>query len=88
MKLLWTEKVGKDYLHWRRTDPDTLKKIDALIEDIGRHLFRGLGKPEAVKFALSGWWSHRISREHRQVYRVSEKPGAQVSEIAQCRYHY
>jgi toxin YoeB len=88
MKLLWTEKVGKDYLHWRPTDPDTLKKINALIKDIGRHPFRGLGKPEAFKFALSSWWSRRISREHRLVYRASGKPGAQVVEIVQCRYHY
>jgi toxin YoeB len=88
MKLLWTEKAWEDYLHWRRADPDTLKKINALIEDIQRTPFRGLGKPEALKFALSGWWSRRITQEHRLVYRVSGKPGTQVLEIAQCRYHY
>ena len=88
MKLLWTEKAWEDYLHWRRNDPDTLKKINALIEDIQRNPFRGLGKPEALKFALSGWWSRRITQEHRLVYRVSGKPGAQILEIAQCRYRY
>jgi toxin YoeB len=88
MKLLWTEQAWEDYLHWRRNDSDTLKKISALIEDIQRNPFRGLGKPEALKFALSGWWSRRITQEHRLVYRVSGKPGEQVLEIAQCRYHY
>jgi len=88
MKLLWTEQAWEDYLYWRRNDADTLKKINALIEDIRRNPFRGLGKPEALKFALSGWWSRRITQEHRLVYRVSGKPGGQNLEIAQCRYHY
>jgi toxin YoeB len=88
MKLLWTEKAREDYLHWQRSDPGTLQKINALIADIQRTPFRGLGKPEALKFGLSGWWSRRITQEHRLVYRVSGKPGAQALEIAQCRYHY
>jgi toxin YoeB len=88
MKLLWTGQAWADYLYWRRGDPDTLKKINALIADIGRDPFRGPGKPEALKFALTGWWSRRITQEHRLVYRVSGKPDAQILEIAQCRYHY
>lgn len=88
MKLYWTEKAWEDYQHWRNNDPDTHGKINALIEDIQRNPFRGLGKPEALKFALSVWWSRRITQEHRLVYRVSGKPGKQVLEIAQCRYHY
>ena len=88
MKLLWTEQAWADYLYWRRHDPETLKKINALIADIERNPFRGLGKPEALKFALTGWWSRRITQEHRLVYRVSGKPGAQILEIAQCRYDY
>ena len=87
MKLFWTEQAWEDYLHWRN-DPNTLKKINALIADIKRNPFRGLGKPEALKFALSGWWSRRITQERRLVYRVSGKPGEQILEIAQCRYHY
>ncbi len=86
MKLLWTEQAWEDYLHWQSNG--TLKKINQLIDDTQRNPFRGLGKPEALKFALSGWWSRRITQEHRLVYRVSGKPGAQVSEIAECRYHY
>jgi toxin YoeB len=88
MRLRWTEKAWEDYLYWRNNDPDTHKKINALIEDIQRNPFRGLGKPEALKFALSGWGSRRVTQEHRLVYRVSGKPGNQVLEIAQCRYHY
>ena len=88
MKLLWTDKAWQDYLYWRSTDPDTVKRINALIEDIGRNPFRGLGKPEALKFAFAGWWSRRIEQEHRLIYRVSGKRGQQVLEIAQCRYHY
>lgn len=88
MKLLWTEQAWEDYLYWRGRHPDILQKINALIEDIERTPFRGLGKPEALKFALSGWWSRRITQEHRLVYRVSGKPGEQVLEIAQCRHHY
>ena len=61
-----------------------LKKINALIADIERDPFRGLGKPEALKFALTGWWSRRITQEHRLVYRVSGKPGAQILEIARA----
>src|ERR1700761_374961 len=66
----------------------TLKKINALIEDIKRNPFRGLGKPEALKSTLSGWWSRRITQEHRLVYRVSGKRSEHVVEVAQCRYHY
>jgi toxin YoeB len=88
MKLLWSEQAWEDNLYWRRHDPSTLRNINTLIEDIQRHPFQGLGKPEALKFALSGWWSRRITQEHRLVYRLSGKPGEQVLEIVQCRYHY
>ena len=88
MKLLWTEQAWGDYLHWRRNDPDTLRRINTLIEDIQRIRFAGSANRRRSKFALSGWWSRRITQEHRLVYRVSGKPGAQILEIAHCRYHY
>jgi toxin YoeB len=88
MKLVWTEQAWEDCLYWRRHDADILKRINLLIEDIQRSPFQGLGKPEALKFALAGWWSRRITREHRLVYRLTGKHGAQILEIAQCRYHY
>lgn len=59
-------------------------KINTLIEDIQRHPFKGLGKPEPLKRNLRGFWSRRITREHRLVYRIE----AGVLQIAQCRFHY
>jgi toxin YoeB len=88
MKLVWTEDSWGDYLHWQSTDPKTLTAINDLIKDIKRNPFKGLGKPEPLKHALQGWWSRRISGEHRLVYRVSGKGKDQTLEIAQCRYHY
>jgi len=72
-----------DYLYWQRTDKKTLKKINELIRDIERSPMEGIGKPEALKFELSGFWSRRIDAEHRLVYRVIEKD----LHILACRYH-
>jgi toxin YoeB len=88
MRLLWTESAWDDYLHWQQSDPKVLQAINDLIRDIRRDPFRGLGKPEPLRHALAGWWSRRITGEHRLVYRVSGKAPAQLIEIAQCRYHY
>jgi toxin YoeB len=78
-----------DYLHWTRTDSDRHRRLNELIEDVRRHPFIGLGKPEALKGDLAGWWSRRISGEHRLVYRVQGRKGEdQRIEIVQCRYHY
>lgn len=70
MKILWVPKAREDYLYWQQNDPKTLEKINALIKDIERSPFQGLGKPEPLKGPLSGWWSRRITHEHRLVYRV------------------
>jgi toxin YoeB len=75
-------------IYWQNNDPKIVQRIDDLIKDIEREPFKGLGKPEALKHALAGWWSRRITGEHRLVYRVSGKAPEQVLEIAQCRYHY
>jgi toxin YoeB len=88
VKLLWTDEAWGDYLYWQTNDPKTLKKINDLIKDIGRSPFSGLGKPEALRYKLTGWWSRRITDEHRLVYRVLGKAAEQVLEIAQCRHHY
>jgi len=78
-----------DYLHRASTDPDIHRRLNALIEDARRQPFTGLGKPEALKGDLSGWWSRRITGEHRLVYRVQGRKGEdQRVEIIQCRYHY
>ena len=88
MKILWTPKAKEDYLHWSKTDQKILAAINALIEDIQRDPFKGLGKPEPLKYALQGLWSRRISRDDRLVYRVSGKGKGRQLEIIQCRYHY
>jgi toxin YoeB len=88
MKVLWSPNAWEDYLGWQQNDHRTLEKINALIKDIRRSPFRGIGKPEALKGPLSGWWSRRVTDEHRLVYRVVGSQATQVLEIAQCRYHY
>ena len=88
MKLVWTRDAWEDYLSWQTDDPKILRAINELIKDIGRHPFQGLGKPEPLKFELKGWWSRRITLEHRLVYRVSGKGEGQQIEIVACRYHY
>lgn len=87
MNLFWTADAWQDYLSWQ-DDPKTLAAINALIKDIAREPFKGIGKPEPLKHALQGWWSRRITSEHRLVYRVSGKADARQIEIIQCRYHY
>jgi toxin YoeB len=88
MKLLWSEEGWDDYLFWQRSDPKILESVNALIKDVQRDPFRGIGKPEPLKHALVGWWSRRITGEHRFVYRVFGKGADQTLHIIQCRYHY
>lgn len=88
MKLVWAPQAWEDYLHWQVHDRATVEKINDLIREARRNPFKGLGKPEPLKGDLKGWWSRRITGEHRFVYRVSGSGDAQALEIAQCRYHY
>ncbi len=71
-------------MYWQNTDKQILKKINQLIKDIKKEPFEGIGKPEPLKYELSGFWSRRISDEHRLVYEVSDNYIAIVS----CRFHY
>ena len=84
MKLLFSENAWEDYLFWQKTDKKTLKRINKLIKDIQRNKHEGLGKPEALKHNLSGFWSRRITNEHRIVYKIENNSIL----IAQLRYHY
>jgi toxin YoeB len=77
-----------DYIALLETDVTTLRKLNRLVEECKRDPFRGTGKPEPLKDNLKGWWSRRISKEHRLVYRVTGSVPDQILEIAQCRYHY
>lgn len=88
MLLAWTELAWQDYLRWQQEDEKILMVINDLIKDIKRDPFKGLGKPEPLKHDLRGWWSRRITGEHRLVYRLQGKDDGQQVVIAQCRYHY
>lgn len=84
MRLVWDESAWEDYLWWQAQDRKVLKRINALIRDIDRHGNEGLGKPEPLKHGLSGYWSRRITDEHRLVYKIVNDE----IRIASCRYHY
>lgn len=88
MKLVFSDEGWEDYLHWQKSDRNTLERVNALIKECQRTPFTGTGKPEPLKGDLKGWWSRRITIEDRLVYRVSGKGRDQQLEIAQCRYHY
>jgi toxin YoeB len=82
--LVFAPQAWEDYLHWQRTDPAIVARINLLLKEITRSPSAGIGKPEPLKHALAGFWSRRINSEHRIVYRRS---GHQIL-IAQLRYHY
>ncbi len=84
MKILWEESAWEDYCYWQVQDKKTIKRINALIKDIQRNTFNGIGKPEPLKNNLSGFWSRRIDESNRLVY--CEKNGVII--IASCRDHY
>ena len=84
MILSWAEKAWEDYLYWQQTDKKTLKRINTLIQAIKRNAFAGLGDPEPLKHNWSGYWSRRIDRAHRLVYKVTDES----LFVVQCRYHY
>ena len=74
----------EDYQHWQQTDRAILRKVNHLIRDIERDPFSGIGKPERLQHDLGGYWSRRITDEHRLVYAVA----GDTLDILQCRYHY
>lgn len=84
MKLIFHEKAWEDYLYWQFSDRKILERLHALIKDCSRSPFSGIGKPEPLRGPLSGWWSRRINKEYRLVYRLE----GESLLIAQCRYHY
>jgi len=84
MKLTFSTEAWDNYLYWQKTDKAILKRINALIKDIRRTPYEGIGKPEPLKHGLSGYWSRRINDEHRIVYKVADDQ----LFIAQLRYHY
>ena len=81
---MWSDEAWDEYLEWQDKDPDLLKRINKLLRDIEREPFGGMGKPEALKRNLQGWWSRRIDGKNRIVYRVRNN----MLEIAQCGSQY
>lgn len=84
MRLLWEEQAWDDYCYWQTQDKRTLKRINALIKDIQRDRFDGIGKPEPLKEELSGWWSRRIDDVNRLVYQ--ERDGAIIIASCSCTH--
>ena len=84
MKLIFAEDAWEDYLSWQKQDRRMFERINRLIRETQREPFAGAGKPEPLKHALSGYWSRRITDEHRMVYRVE----GDALMIAQLRFHY
>ncbi len=84
MNIAFSERAWADYTYWQATDKNMIEKINELIKDSARSPFKGLGKPEPLKGEFRGFWSRRITGEHRFVYRINDN----ALEIAQCRFHY
>lgn len=84
MRIIFAPSGWEDYRHWQISDPPVVKRIRALIKDASRSPFAGIGRPEPLRYAFSGYWSRRITGEHRMVYKVES--GDLL--IAQLRYHY
>ncbi|MCB0762678.1 MAG: Txe/YoeB family addiction module toxin [Flavobacteriales bacterium] len=89
MKVQFTSHAWDEFSYWLETDIETVGKIKELIKSIRQTPFSGIGKPEPLKYDLKGFWSRRISGEHRLVYKVTGKRGEdQMCTIVQCRFHY
>ena len=84
MKLVFADEAWEDYLYWQKQDRKIVDRINKLIREIQREPFSGQGKPEPLKHALSGFWSRRITDEHRMVYRLEDE----MLQIVQLRFHY
>lgn len=84
MPIKFSDLAWEDYLFWQTKDKAVLKRIHALLRDIQRTPFEGIGKPEPLKHNLAGFWSRRIDEQHRLVYAMQDD----TILVAQCRYHY
>jgi toxin YoeB len=84
MTVKFTQHAWQDYTYWQVMDKSVVKKINLFIKEIGRTPYEGTGKPEPLKYDLSGFWSRRINSEHRLIYQVLMDEILIIS----CRYHY
>jgi len=89
MRKHWEDRAWDDYIYWQSQDKKTIKRINALLRDIDRSPFEGIGDPELMKWGrFSGYWSRNIDEVNRLVYRIVGQPGNQSIEIILCRGHY
>ncbi|MGV1012798.1 MAG: Txe/YoeB family addiction module toxin [Flavobacterium sp.] len=89
MEVIYSEKAQRDREYWKKSgNKAIMNKITALIEDIQLHPFEGIGKPEPLKYSLSGRWSRRINQEHRIIYRVTEEKTIEILNILSLKGHY
>ena len=89
MNFEFTENGWEDFEYWMETNSEIVEKIRSLLKEIKKTPFHGIGKPEPLKYDLRGYWSRRITGEHRLVYKVEGKKGVnQKCYILQCRFHY
>lgn len=89
MEVIYSERALKDRTFWKKSGNKVImNKITALIEDIQLHPYEGIGKPEPLKYELSGKWSRRINKEHRIIYRVSEEDKIEILNILSLKGHY
>lgn len=89
MNFEFTPLAWEDYSYWQETDLEIIEKINDLLREIRKDPFKGIGKPEPLKFGLKGFWSRRITHEHRLIYQISGTKGKdQKCLIIQCRFHY
>lgn len=84
MNIKFTTNAWEDYLYWQNINKSILNKINSLLKDVTRDPFNGIGKPEPLKFQVAGYWSRRISGEHRLVYQIANPDLIVIS----CRYQY
>lgn len=84
MKKIWSDKAWDDYLYWQTQDKKILKRVNQLVKDIERNNYEGIGKPEALKGNLSGFWSRRIDDANRLIYRIN----GEFIDILSCKGHY
>ena len=84
MKYIFVDESWEDYLYRQKTDKKMLSRINELLKDISRTPFKGIGKPEPLRFKYKGYWSRRIDHEHRLIYKVNDDE----IYIAKCRFHY
>jgi len=89
MQIIFTPKAKKDLDFWVKSgNKNILKKINALIEDIQLHPFDGIGKPEALKYNLTGVWSRRIDKEHRLIYEIIDEDKIEILNLLSLKGHY